>query len=86
MAELETLYPADRIILFLQLVLKCQCDSRMNIQELWWCYILNVPKYKKKEKEKNSFCTIWALFKTEAEDWDSHQAEQSACMTICTSY
>lgn len=31
MAELETLLPADRIILFLQLVLKCQCDSRMNM-------------------------------------------------------
>lgn len=63
---LETLYTADRIILFLQLVLRCQCDSclyeyastyRISLQtdclaELWWCYILIVPKYKKKNKNK----------------------------------
>lgn len=30
-AGLETLYTADRIILFLQLVLRCQCDSHMNM-------------------------------------------------------
>lgn len=30
-AGLETLYSADRIILFLQLVLRCQCDFHMNM-------------------------------------------------------
>lgn len=73
----KTLYTADRIILFLQLVLRSQCDSRMNMlhhtgflskQTAAWqnfdgaIYWMCQNTLRKKKKETDS-ALFWALFK-----------------------
>lgn len=95
-AGLGTLYTADRIILFLQLVLNCQCDFHVCMNMLQhagflsnrtaWenfggaIYLLIVPKYN--NKKENGFCTFGALLRTGTEDWDFQQVEQLASASV----
>lgn len=51
--------------------------------ELWWCYILNVPKYNKRVSGgENGFCTFGALFGIGTEDWDCQEVRPLASARV----
>lgn len=85
-AGLETLYTADRIISFLQLVLKCQCVFHV------WMNMLQHTGFLSKQTAWQNFggaiywlCqntkkikNCWAFFRIVTENWDFEEVEQLA--------
>ena len=92
-AGLETLYTADRIILFFQLVLRCQCDTHvcmkvfqhtglLSKQTAWQIFGGAIHWLCQKRPKYMASALFWALFRIRTEDWLFQEVVQLASPSV----